>query len=111
MSIGPSMEAPVTLLKTCMPLLTSWTYCVAPTSPSVSGGAQLQATPGKGMPAKFRIGGGMTAGARVLCTTGSGTLLTVWRKPSGSGITCWGSSWTDGTGMSRSGGETSCLTS
>src|SRR5262249_20063552 len=39
--------------------LTIWTYCVAPTSPFVSGGAQLHATPGNGIPSKLREGEGM----------------------------------------------------
>src|SRR5678815_4081710 len=59
MPTGPSIEAPVVLLKTWNPSLTIWTYCVAPTSPFVSGGAQLQATPGNGIPLKFRPGAGM----------------------------------------------------
>jgi hypothetical protein len=59
MLIGPSTEAPVVLLKTWSPVLTIWTYCVAPTSPFVSGGAQLQLTPGNAMPSKFSPGLGM----------------------------------------------------
>src|SRR5215813_6050408 len=56
---GPNCEAPVALLKTWNPSLTICTYCVAPTSPFVSGGAQLQATPGNGMPSKFLSAAGM----------------------------------------------------
>ena len=63
------------------------------------------------MPVKFRMVGGMAAGASLPCTTGSGARLMVLGKPFGSTITCCGSSWTGGTGMSRSGGETSCLRS
>src|SRR3954465_2436930 len=56
---GPSIDAPVALLKTCRPSLTICTYWVAPTSPFVSGGAQLHATPGNGMPSKLRVVPGM----------------------------------------------------
>src|ERR1051325_5888441 len=48
---------------TAKSLLTAWTYCVAPTSPSVSGGNQLQllgwahgGPNGRQMPSKFWIG-------------------------------------------------------
>ena len=58
--------------QTSKPSLTIWTYCVRPTSPSVSGGAQLQATPGKPMPSKLRIGFGIEFGKR-----------RVWRAASG----------------------------
>src|SRR5919197_4699338 len=59
---GPKTEAPVVLLKKWRPVLTIWTYwsapsgALAPTSPFVSGGAQLQLTPGNVMPSKLRIG-------------------------------------------------------
>ena len=43
------------LSKTWRPWLTIWTYCESPTSPFVSGGAQLQLTPGYGIPLKLRI--------------------------------------------------------
>ena len=56
---GPKTEFPVVLLKTWKPSFTIWTYWVSPTSPFVSGGAQLQTTPGKSMPSKFSIGPGM----------------------------------------------------
>src|SRR3979490_1732928 len=56
---GPNCDAPVDLLKTWKPSLTIWTYCVAPTSPFVSGGAQLHATPGNGTPSKLRSGLGI----------------------------------------------------
>src|ERR1043165_6962351 len=58
---GPSKEPPVVLSKTWKPSLTICTYCVAPTSPSVSGGAQLHATPGYWMPLKFLSAVGMLA--------------------------------------------------
>src|SRR5260370_42226917 len=63
---GPNTDAPVVLLKTWKPSLTIWTYCVAPTSPLVSGGAQLHATPGKGMPLKFRTGLGILGAIRAI---------------------------------------------
>jgi hypothetical protein len=63
------------LLKTWNPSLTIWTYCVAPTSPFVSGGAQLQATPGNGIPLKFRPGAGMFGSDGCDWTTVSRTSL------------------------------------
>ena len=71
---GPSTDAPVVLLKTSKPSLTIWTYCVRPTSPFVSGGAQLHVTPGNGMPSKLRIGVGMFGLARLRWTLPSGRL-------------------------------------
>src|SRR6266566_4190460 len=78
---GPITEAPVVLLKTWKPSLTICTYCVAPTSPLVSGGAQLHATPGNEMPLKLRIELGIF-GVISVCnmlklswTTGSGLSL------------------------------------
>ena len=53
MLTGPKIELPVALSKTWIPLFTICTYCVEPTSPFVSGGAQLQLTPGKAIPSKF----------------------------------------------------------
>src|SRR5690242_342449 len=71
---GPSTEAPVVLLKTCTPPLVICTYCVAPTSPSVSGGAQPQPF---GWPSKLRIGNGIIDTGDVrFCTTGS--TLSTW---------------------------------
>src|SRR5207244_5369992 len=66
MPTGPSTDAPVALLKTWKPSLTICTYWVAPTSPLVSGGAQLQATPGNPMPLKFRSGLGMLTVMRLV---------------------------------------------
>src|SRR5262245_64909342 len=71
MATGPMIELPVFLLKTCSAVLTIWTYCVAPTSPFVSGGAQLQLTPGKPIPSKFRTADGIFGAAGRFCTTGS----------------------------------------
>src|SRR5438874_10238588 len=70
---GPRTEEPVVLSNTWKPWLTICTYCVEPTSPFVSGGAQLHATPGNPIPSKFRIGDGMFGRAGVRCTTGSST--------------------------------------
>src|SRR5260370_41419549 len=73
---GANTDATVVLSKTWKPSLTIWTYCVAPTSPLVSGGAQLHATPGKGTPSKLRSGLGILRPAKALTeladwTTGS----------------------------------------
>src|SRR4029078_5328144 len=59
MLTGPSTEAPVDLFQTCSASLTIWTYWVRPTSPLVSGGAQLQPTPGKGRPPKLALAEGI----------------------------------------------------
>src|SRR4051812_35564318 len=69
---GPKTDAPVDLLKTWKPSLTIWTYCVRPTSPLVSGGAQLQLTPGKSIPSKLRIGLGIEFGKCLVCRAPSG---------------------------------------
>ena len=81
---GPKVDAPVVLSKTWKPLLTIWTYWVRPISPSVSGGAQLQATPGNRMPSKLRTVPGMTLGItrprsfpKLLWITGSGPSMCV----------------------------------
>src|SRR3979490_2745675 len=63
---GPNTDAPVVLLKTWKPSLTIWTYWVAPTSPFVSGGAQLHATPGNGTPSKLSSGLGILSPAKNL---------------------------------------------
>src|SRR6266567_1851695 len=92
---GPITEAPVVLLKTWKPSLTICTYCVAPTSPLVSGGAQLHATPGKGMPLKLRMGIGMLGNAKlfntsnVSWTTGSGLSLCLCGIFGFSLASCW----------------------
>src|SRR5438309_8558765 len=76
---GPITEAPVVLLKTWKPSLTIWTYCVAPTSPLVSGGAQLHDTPGNGMPSKLSSAVGMLVDVELRklnrCATSSGSSL------------------------------------
>jgi hypothetical protein len=51
--------------------LTICTYCVAPTSPFVSGGAQLHATPGNGMPSKLSVVPGMFGANCVDCRAAS----------------------------------------
>src|SRR5213076_430921 len=79
MSTGAMTEVPVVLLKTSRPWFTIWTYCVRPTSPFVSGGAQLQPTPGNGMPSKLRIGDGIRGPATVFCWTVSGAFT--WERP------------------------------
>src|SRR5947208_488885 len=57
MLFGPRSEFP-DLSNTWKPSLTIWTYCVWPIAPLVSGGAQLQPTPGYGMPSKLVSGPG-----------------------------------------------------
>src|SRR6185436_8523398 len=106
MEIGPRTEPPVLLSKTWSPSFTICTYCVAPTSPLVSGGAQLQATPGNPIPSKFRTGDGIASGARRSCTTVSSWLWANLGSPSGSRFRFLGLRPTFG-GMSRNGGETS----
>src|SRR6266487_736279 len=109
MPTGPKMEAPVVLLKTWYPSLTIWTYCVAPASPFVSGGAQLHATPGKGIPSKASEGTGILgeerdrwrtrSGTSLCCETGRGFRLASSATPEKSGA----------AGNRRIGGETSFL--
>jgi hypothetical protein len=60
------------LVEDLKPSFAICTYCVAPTSPFVSGGAQLQLTPGNGMPLKFRPALGIAGSASVVCATVSG---------------------------------------
>src|SRR5207248_6521557 len=92
MAAGPRSEAPVVLSNTWYPSLTIWTYWVAPTSPSVSGGAQLQLTPGNGMPSKLRIGAGIASGEsrgpNVRCTTVSGWSLKPGMRMGGFSFSC-----------------------
>ena len=105
---GPYTDAPVDLSKTWKPSLTICTYCVAPTSPFVSGGAQLQATPGNGIPLKLSVGAGMFGAASDCSTTGS--FAFTWRPTCGfaaasrSGIGLSGSA-----GVLRNVAETSFL--
>ena len=62
--IGVAVRStPPLLEKTAKSVFTIWTYCVAPTSPFVSGGRQLQllgrahgSPNGRQMPSKFWIG-------------------------------------------------------
>src|SRR5262245_32988176 len=68
---GASTWFPLVLSHTAIAVLTICMYCVAPTSPFVSGGAQLQFTPGNEMPSKLRFVPGIFGAARLLCTTGS----------------------------------------
>ena len=69
MPIGPKTELPVTLSQTWIPSFTICMYCVAPTSPFVSGGAQLQLTPGNAIPSKFSSVPGIFGAAGLSCTT------------------------------------------
>jgi hypothetical protein len=104
---GPSIDAPVVLSNTWNPSLTICTYCVSPTSPLVSGGAQLQPTPGKGIPSKFSVVPGMfganclvwraASGASSCSDTGRGFGLASFSRPGPSGF----------AGSTRSGTEVS----
>src|SRR5450759_1220756 len=72
-AMGRPISAPVVLLKTAYAVFTHWTYCVAPTAPIVSGGAQQPApAPHTPTPSKLRPLVVATAGPAV-----------VWRAPSG----------------------------
>ena len=66
MATAGASAIPVVLSKTWKPSLTIWTYWVRPTSPFVSGGAQLQTTPGNEIPGKLRIGEGIFGSGIVL---------------------------------------------
>src|ERR1043166_1082039 len=114
---GPSKEPPVVLSKTWKPSLTICTYWVAPTSPSVSGGAQLQAPPGKKTPSKLSSGVGMLRPAKAISefapwTTGS--WLSLWFSEAGIfGFSLASRSNFEPAGacfISRSGGEVSLRT-
>src|SRR6266545_2630388 len=111
MSTGPKTEAPVVLSKTWKPRLTIWTYWSRPTSPFVSGGAQLQFTPGKAMPLKLRMVPGIFGLGIVLWTTGSRALLwSLNSKSEGfSAATCRGNVACDAFAMERTGCEMSFL--
>src|SRR3954468_13754945 len=75
--VAPRSTAPL-LEKTAKSVFTIWTYCVAPTSPFVSGGRQLQllgkpqgSPNGRQMPSKFWIGAEIGPAPFLLWTTGS----------------------------------------
>ena len=110
MLIGPRTELPVDLSNTWRPVFTIWTYCVAPTSPFVSGGAQLQLTPGKPIPSKFSCVPGIFGAASLFCTAVSVRFVCWcrifglgWAGLLGLGVTGFGV-------MSRSFGDLSFLT-
>src|SRR5258705_10005744 len=78
MGVAPRSTAPVVFEKTAKSVFTIWTYWVAPTSPSVSGGRQLQllgsahgGPNGRQMPSKFWIGPEIGPEPLVFWTTGS----------------------------------------
>src|SRR5215211_3524019 len=110
MSVAGVGGAPVFLSNTRKPWLTICTYCVAPTSPFVSGGAQLQPTPGNAMPSKSSVALGIFGAKRVLWRTVSRAFL--WREAGfGFGLT---SVWKPRTGRAtccsmRSGRDESFL--
>src|SRR5262245_19009375 len=109
MPTGPRTEAPVVLLKTWKPSLTIWTYCVAPTSPVVSGGAQSHPTPGNGIPSKLRVGDGMRFANWAFWRTRSNPF---WWIETGRGLVAASRSAPEKSGpagIARTGGETSFL--
>src|SRR5262245_38938827 len=71
------MSAPVDLLYTANPVLTICTYCVAPTAPLGSGGAQAQKLARsplpRPMPPKPSEGLGVSGAPGVVCRAPSGT--------------------------------------
>src|SRR5690348_1945249 len=78
MALGkPAASAPVVLAYTPKAVLTICTYCVAPTAPLVSGGAQLHGLLGvllvSPMPLKFSPAVVPTSGPVVVCNAPSGT--------------------------------------
>src|SRR3954468_10669976 len=75
--VAPRSTAPL-LEKTAKSVFPIWTYWVAPTSPFVSGGRQLQllgrahgSPNGRQMPSKFWIGPEIGPAPFLPCTTGS----------------------------------------
>src|SRR6516225_2028030 len=54
-STGPNVIAPEVLSKTAKEVLTHWTYCLAPTAPSVSGGAPTIAKLGIPVPSPSKL--------------------------------------------------------
>src|SRR5713226_5405827 len=110
---GSEIRAPVDLLKMAKEVFTHCTYCVAPTVPLVSGGAQVTLKPYWPLPSpsKLWLTGGVGSGIVVVCRTGSSSSRV---RPGGSGMRFKGSTslrTRDGGGayliISRSGGETS----
>src|ERR1700733_12489548 len=88
-AVGPAMRAPVVLLKTAKEVFTHCTYCVAPTVPSVSGGALVTLNPywPAPKPSKLWLTTGVL-GMTLVCSTGSSAL---GERPGGSGMGPMGS--------------------
>src|SRR5579864_6075280 len=112
-AVGPAIKAPVDLLKTAKEVLTHCTYCVAPTVPSVSGGALVTLNPYCPFPnpSKPKVTGGVGGGTVPTWITGSCCAAS---SPGGRGIRLIGSTRrraSDGGGacliISLSGRETS----
>src|SRR5579864_6816727 len=115
-AVGPAISAPVDLLNTANEVLTHCTYCVAPTVPSVSGGALFTVNPYCPLPrpSKLSVTGGVGGGTVLTCTTGSSCGSA---NPGGRGISFIGSTGRrsiDGGGaffiISSNGGEVSWCT-
>src|ERR1700730_8784348 len=54
-AVGPAIKAPVDLLNTANEVFTHCTYCVAPTVPSVSGGALVTLKPYCPLPSPSKL--------------------------------------------------------
>src|ERR1700682_728360 len=115
-TVGPSTTAPVVLLNTANEVLTHCTYWVRPTAPFVSGGAEVTEKVPLGpvkpcpRPSKLRRLVTATWGPVKTWTTGS-AWASVWTGTFPRVFT-WGLSGLYGVAeISRSGRDTSCLTS
>ena len=110
--VAPRRTAPA-FEKTTKSLFTIWTYCVEPTSPSVSGGRQLQllgwahgSPNGRQMPSKFWIGPEIGPVPLAFWTTGSFAPGTVPLGLSASIPSVWsGDCGTGSTGSESTSGE------
>src|SRR5215471_7155699 len=83
-AVGPEINAPVDLLKIANEVFTHCTYCVAPTVPSVSGGAPVTEKPYCALPRPSKLVPTMGVnGTMVCCRMGSSSS---WLSPGGSGM-------------------------
>src|SRR5271169_375360 len=111
-AVGPATNAPVDLLKTAKEVFTHCTYWVAPTDPSVSGGAPVMVNPYCPWPSPSKLKPTVgVSGMVVNCRMGSSANGT---RPGGGGSRRAGSAScisSEGGGafliISRRGGETS----
>src|SRR5258708_23989188 len=89
-ALGPEIRAPLDLLKMANEVLTHCTYCVAPTVPSVSGGAPVTLKPYWPLPSPSKLcrTGGVGGGTVAVCSTGSSCHCS---RPGGRGMRRMGS--------------------